>query len=408
MGVNNGKTWLFRAVLLIVFLALLFYILFLVNGYQYDFLSHQIRKTGIIEITYADPQAKVYLDGKKLEGTLPFVAGNVLPGTYTMAIAREGYKDYSLKVKVQEDLIAMVDEVFLFPIDVLGGSRLVMDWDNSIYKPFLISGYFFRWSSGSLSWAKLREDLNEANFLQSTINGGELQGITVIGKEALLEFADGEREIVNLFTAVTTKVSLSDNYVFAGDKWLYFEKNWVAGFDRNLGRVLWVKTLSGVTRVAGVNYFRVGDREFLSIDGGNEGGLFELKGADWVKLAGAAVQEVSIDNSNKLFFVEKNREIWQWNDKKQVAEFLARFEEKLINLSVDLNFYKTNGVLLFQTGKKTFLTDQYFRNSQELFNGIEVDQLEVVDQKKLFYVNNYQKTPGDKTQGRLLMLNLEG
>lgn len=68
--IKAWKTWTFRGTLMILFTASLVFILFLANGYQYDFFSNRLRKTGIIDVTYADPEARVFLDGQRLEGRI--------------------------------------------------------------------------------------------------------------------------------------------------------------------------------------------------------------------------------------------------------------------------------------------------------------------------------------------------
>jgi hypothetical protein len=75
---SNLQLFIFRATLLFLFSVSLFFVLFLANGYKYDFISNQIRRTGIIDVAFDDKKAQVFLDGKKLEGNLPFVASNVL------------------------------------------------------------------------------------------------------------------------------------------------------------------------------------------------------------------------------------------------------------------------------------------------------------------------------------------
>jgi len=409
MVVKIWKTWLFRAVLLVLFAASLLLILFSANGYQYDFLSHQIRKTGIIDISYSDPQAKVYLEGQKLEGKLPFVASNVLPGVYTLVIGREGYFDYSLKVRVDEDLISKVGSAFLYPIDVLGSSLLVMDWPKESNNTKLIGGYLFRQTGDQLSWAKLRPDLNDKDFLTVKVLNKPISDIQLFGKEALLQYQGGDREILDMFSAETEKVELSDHYVFAGDRWFYWQDNLVSAFDRKLSRVLWVKTLDPDVKILGLQFWQLDNRDFLNfqLDGGGQSGMLdELKGDNLTTLLSDRISDLRIDLQNNLFYLTKGTEVWMWPAKAKTAQLLARFQGPIKLQAVDLNFYKTYGLILFQSGQKYFLADQDFGNVRELFPQLEVEQLAIVDHNKIFYINDYQDDQKPLEQ-RLLVLDLE-
>lgn len=409
MVVKIWKTWLFRAVLLVLFAISLLLILFMANGYQYDFLSHQIRKTGIIDISYSDPQAKVYLEGHLLEGKLPFVASNVLPGVYNLVIGREGYYDYSLKVRVDEDLISRVGSVFLYPVDVLISSRLIFDWAENSNHPILVDGYIFRQNQDELSWAKLRGDLEDQEFLKANVLNDKIENIKVFGKEALLEFQDGRREILDMFNGEIEKVNLSDQYVFAGDRWFYFQDNLLTAFDRKLSRVIWVKTLDKNVKITAVEFTQLDNRDFLSLtlnDGGESGMLYELKGDSLQMLLAAQVSNLQSDVQGNLFYLKNDTEIWTWLSKAKNPQLLARFQAPIKLLSVDLNFYKTFGLILFQNNGKYFLADQNFGNVRELFPELSVEQLDIVDHNKIFYINNYQKNQQPMEQ-RLLVLDLE-
>lgn len=412
MVVNIWKTWLFRGVLLVLFAALLVYILFLANGYQYDSYSHQIRKTGIIQITYSDTQAKVFLDGNKLEGTLPFVASNVLPGVYNLIIGREGYFDYFRKVRVDEDLISVVGSAFLYPIDVLAASRLQMDWDQKGNNTILADGYVFRQTKDRLFWSKLRIDFDEKTMRDAQVKDLIISKVVVMGKEALLQYADGSRQILDMFGGEVSDVKIDGQYVFAGDRWFYFQNNWLSAFDRNLGKVLWVKSLGAGELINAVYFWDINNRQFLAVQlkgGAGRGYLYELKGDNLVQLLEGDVADLHSDSQNNLYFLENSAEIWRWLDKAKEPQLLARFQNPVSLWSVDLSFYKNAGLVLFEEGQKFYLADQNFDNVREMFPHLNVGQLQVVDRNKIFFVDGFKKTSDgvEADRQRLLVLALE-
>lgn len=109
---------LFRVFLVLTFGLVLGVILFYANGYSFDFVNRIIRKTGLIQIVYEDPKAKVYLDGKLMEGKLPFTISSVLSGTHEVSIEREGYVKWQKDIGVNSDLITFLDGVFMLPEDL--------------------------------------------------------------------------------------------------------------------------------------------------------------------------------------------------------------------------------------------------------------------------------------------------
>ncbi len=408
MVVKIWKTWLFRVILLVLFAVSLLFILFLANGYQYDFFSNQIRKTGIIDIDYSDPQAKVYLEGVKLEGHLPFVASNVLPGIYNLVIGREEYYDYSLKVKVEENLISKVDSVFLYPLDILANSRFIADWPKQDFKNMMADGYIFRQTGNHLNWAKLRENLTDKQFLEATALNEPLASIQILGKEALLNYADGRRQILDMFSGVTEKAALPEQYVFGGDKWFYYKDNLLTAFDRELTRVLWVKKIAGDVKILDLHYWQVENREFLGLDlnGPENGALYELKGDSLQRLLNKRIDDLQINDQNELIYTIDDSEIWKWPKQAKSPLLLARFQGPVEILAVDLDFYKTNRVLIFKTKQKYFIADEGFDNVREMFPHLNVDQVAIIDHGKVFYVDQYQQN--EQAEGsRLLMLDLE-
>jgi NADH:ubiquinone oxidoreductase subunit 3 (subunit A) len=423
--IKAWKTWTFRGTLMILFTASLVFILFLANGYQYDFFSNRLRKTGIIDVTYADPEARVFLDGQRLEGRLPFVASNVLPGVYNLVVGREGYLDYAVKVNVYEDLISKINTVFLYPLDVLGNSLFLMDFlEDDKEGVFLSGGFVFKHSKNQLSWARLQEDLAKVEFIKTNVLALAVRSVQVIEKEALVVFQDGQKQIVDLVSGEVTVVNLSEKYVFAGDKWFYYDGNLLAAFDRKFSRVLWAKYLEKGLMVDSLQYFASSSRNFLNIglgaspiiassggglddaDRANESGrLYELKGNQLELLLREKIDNLQLDSSGHLYFLKNGTEIWKWQSDLKLPRLLGRFQNGVRLVSTAIKLFKTSGVLVIESGQKFFMLDESFENARELFPLLDVSQLEVTDDGRFYFLNKFMLEGSKKT--RLLMLNLE-
>jgi|GEM_PF-5692095 len=407
--IKAWKTWTFRGTLLILFTASLVYILFLANGYQYDVFSNRLRKTGIIDVTYADPQARVFLDGQRLEGRLPFVASNVLPGVYNLVVGREGYLDYAVKVNVYEDLISKINTVFLYPLDVLGNSLFLMDFSEENKEAVFLNGEFvFKHSKNQLSWARLQADFAKVEFVQTSVLAIPIRLVEVIDKEALIVFQDGQKQIVDLVSGVVTDVNLSEKYVFAGDKWLYFDGNLLAAFDRKFSRVLWAKYLEKGLTINSLQYFASSTRNFVNVDviGVAElGRLYELKGNQLELLLSEKIDNLQLDSGSHLYFLKNGTEIWKWQSDLKLPRLLGRFQNGVKLVSTAIKLFKTTGVLVVESGDKFFMLDESFENARELFPALNVSKLEITDDGRFYFLNQFMLEGREKN--RLLMLNLE-
>lgn len=399
---------IFRATLLILFAASLLYILFLANGLQYDFFSNQIRKTGIIDITYADPQAKVYLDGVKLPGRLPFVASNVLPGEYNLVIGREGYWDYALKVSVYEDLISKVNTVFLYPIDVLGQSMFVLDFfDGDKNKLFLRDGYIFYHQKNGLSWSRLNPDISLGAFLKTSVLAIPIKNIDIVDREAVIEYIDGQKQLVDIFSGQVQRLNILDKYTFAGKQWLYHDGNLLAAFDRKLSRVLWAKYLEEDLVINSVSHFSLKGRDFISISlAGNKdsGRLYEIKGDQLELIINDEIANLTLDDKGNLYYTLHGTELWKWQPKAAKPSLMVRLQSKIEDIFSLANFHQTNGVLIVKTAGQFMIVDEKFDNVQEMFSDLEVSQITTLPGGQVYFLNHFDN--GQQLKIRLLLLDL--
>src|SRR5438445_8098607 len=101
-----------RFIAVIFFIIILLFLIAYSRGYRLDFQNKSFNATGILALSSSPKPAKIYINGE-LKGvtdtnvTLP-------PGDYTIDIKKDGYSDWSKKVKLKGELVMSYD-VVLFP-----------------------------------------------------------------------------------------------------------------------------------------------------------------------------------------------------------------------------------------------------------------------------------------------------
>jgi len=110
--------YLRKAFTLVLFMAISAFTLFFAYGYQYDFKKRDIQKTSIIDITAKEKLVDVFLDGKPVAGQLPFQIKSVVPGKYVVEVKRKGFELWQRQVDVLEDIVTIIKDVILVPVDL--------------------------------------------------------------------------------------------------------------------------------------------------------------------------------------------------------------------------------------------------------------------------------------------------
>ena len=119
-----------RRILYIIFI-LLFFILapaisFYAAGYEFDFNSGKVQRTGILIIESEPKGASIDLGDKKKYNwfydffykdekmTTPNKLRNLLPDEYEITLSKEGYYDYRRKVEINPGQTVILDDPLLF------------------------------------------------------------------------------------------------------------------------------------------------------------------------------------------------------------------------------------------------------------------------------------------------------
>jgi|GEM_PF-787443 hypothetical protein len=84
------------------------------NGYQFNVQTWKINKTGMIVLN-ADPQGKIYLDGKALrKPDYPAKIGGLSPGIYDLEITNPNYQSWQESIAVNYGEASVYDHILLF------------------------------------------------------------------------------------------------------------------------------------------------------------------------------------------------------------------------------------------------------------------------------------------------------
>lgn len=98
-------------------------IIFYTAGYRYDWEKHKINQTGVISIDIKPKDSNIYLNGVKINQTIPIKLNNRAPGVYSIKIQKEGYHDWIKDINVESKKTTYIKDITLFkqslPIKIL-------------------------------------------------------------------------------------------------------------------------------------------------------------------------------------------------------------------------------------------------------------------------------------------------
>jgi hypothetical protein len=89
-------------------------IIFYTAGYRYDFVTRQIKQTGVISIDVKPQNANVYLNGVLINQKIPIRLPNRAPGTYQLKIESSGYQTWEKEISVESKQTYYIRGVSLF------------------------------------------------------------------------------------------------------------------------------------------------------------------------------------------------------------------------------------------------------------------------------------------------------
>lgn len=402
---SNVQYFILRAVVIVMFIISLIIVLFVANGYKYDFVSNQIRRTGIIDVSFEDKQAQVYLDGQKLEGSLPFVASNVLPGVYNLVVAREGYWDWEKEISVRENIISKVEGVLLYPLNEDAASKTLIE--NVTSEQRLEKDYYFQVKGKKLAFAKLNSLLTAESLVEVELPEEDLENIEVIAGKAMLQFNNGKRYLLDLISADLTTINRSENLVYGFDKWIYFKDGLLSVFDVNLDNVLYAKDFKDA-EIAEVKYYDLNGLNFLVVimKGQDFGTLYRYSNRSLLKIADEVVGQPFLDEDNNLILMRERGELWSLDMVKNKMYLIARFSDADVLSGVAFNENRDLAQLIWMNNQKQWnIGDKNLSNSQPMFDGKDIADLTAVREGEIYYLENIKskEKPEDNSGSQLVL-----
>lgn len=98
-------------------------IAFYAQGYNFDFHTFKIVKTGGIFIKTSSTDAKIYINDKYIESTggilnYSYLAAGLLPRNYNVFVYKEGYYPWNKVIEVKDGLVAELNNIILLPLQL--------------------------------------------------------------------------------------------------------------------------------------------------------------------------------------------------------------------------------------------------------------------------------------------------
>ena len=106
--------FIYRLLLIFVFIFCLVLVIGYARGYQIDFEKKVLSSTGILAVTSTPKAAKIYVNGE-LKGVTDSNL-TLSPGQYTVEIKKDGYTNWAKKLTLKGELVLSLDAL-LFPLN---------------------------------------------------------------------------------------------------------------------------------------------------------------------------------------------------------------------------------------------------------------------------------------------------
>lgn len=82
-------------------------------GYRFDYKNGLLLETGSLSVDVLPETATVYLDGLKIDQTLPIRLNNITPHKYTLKISASGYYDWEKQIEIKKNKTTYIKEFVL-------------------------------------------------------------------------------------------------------------------------------------------------------------------------------------------------------------------------------------------------------------------------------------------------------
>ena len=104
---------------MVVFAAILPFIILYANGFRYNFKKNNWQKTGIIFLESKPTEVEVYVNGKIVSEEIPIRIKDLLPNEHELKIEQAGYATWQKNISVYEGQTTFLQYVRLFKENIL-------------------------------------------------------------------------------------------------------------------------------------------------------------------------------------------------------------------------------------------------------------------------------------------------
>ncbi len=434
-------SFILKLLTLLCFAAVSLSALFYAYGYQYDVHKQDVKKTSIIDLLGSISESKVFLSGKIVSNFLPYQIKGVEPGNYLLSVAKNGFRYWQRNIKVEADLVTIVNDILLVPDRIESYMKFIKDFDlksNLDISGDLILAYekgsnlirsFSMYYDGSFRDDEL---LISAEGISDVIGLGNNRFMLESGGNELSLFSASERKSVafslpskgydfrmddggkNLFfkkdsdlyafpfdnlTGQETKPDMSFYKVFSG------VDNYVLGFDKIVYYVMdggvYMTDFSFVSRqplALSINKYKN-----ISFKKGRNYGFLVTRDANDIRClylidrSGKPIKMLSADLYGKAFFNAYDHLIFAENSGK-IRFYDPLLKSGLLVTKMELPFdilgwFTDEGHYIVQSSGYVKLDDIYDANEYDLFHDDEVKKVFVFN-KNLFFLKDNDRLFG--------------
>ncbi len=378
----NFLNWFVNTFIFAVFLLMLVYALLLANGFKINFQQIELAKTGLIYIT-GSGEVDVFIDQQRVAQKIPAAIPSLLPGRYFVELQRDGFQNKSFWVKVQTDLVSVLQDGLWLPENdqliwqtesVIGLSEKVWGDDQVLI------------SLQNDSWYLLQDDFKESQKLDLD-TASNLVGIDRFGENIFLKTTDGSYRWLNLDNREIKTVQLINRISEKGLDLIWHPSTLYWGTAQKLENITFSENISLVKPLFWQDQWLVKIR----LQNTQQELLYLLKrDGTRVFLESNLVGDLQLDGEN-LYWINDAGQLWHYA--KQKKRLINNYwdQRRLVAVLPD------SKQLLFQLDQLLLLEDFNGQNSASLsVENLHKDSVVWYHGERLFWLD----------QGVLRFLNL--
>lgn len=353
-------------------------------GYQIDLLHRNIVKTSIIDLIGEYSDVSIYSNGEQVASNLPYQIKNIQPDSYKVDIKSEKFHDWKRTVKVVEDFVTIIDDIYLIPENLepfTNSEKFDFVYDDVVFNGQIIvfvnneRGFLHKFNLGN-------SDMNEFKTI-TLLNKFSYEKLYSVGSR-YLAFDDGE--VINLLDLS------SDRFIeiLVPDEFTHFNLGYASslqGIYKNNGALFSVDineegVFNEITLIAKrlqtqeVNVYSDSNFIFVKIDDD----LYEYRDHLLTLIASDVISEPHVSPfGNEILYLSNQGEIYVYSFETLEDNLIGRFAKKIDYLAW---LFDGKHIFILQDGN-LLLCDLTMDNCPILVSGISPENIYIPQTKPL-------------------------